>query len=514
MNNLLLFSDTFPYGMAEPFLQQELPYLASRFSKVEIVPLYLPEAAAGASAGATAGSTGAPAGSAAATAFAPHRPLPDNVSLCKPLLRCNHKSVKGLLRYGLFGGRSSCGSSSCGGSGSSSCGSSSCGSSSCGSSSSDSRSCGSSSCGGSGSRSGSAMRGGLVRECFRKGAWRSLSKFRVLLSYWLIMRASLANREVMEHIIARADQGYLFYFYWGDKSVLILPFLKSFMAAQGRRVPLAVMRLHGSDAIEEAKGILPFREQIYGAVDYAVPVSGMIESYIKCRYAVQPRNICTFRLGSPEGGRTLSWERGPAGELHIVSCSNVVPLKRVEYIAEAVALLAERLHNEGGIGDVKSLCWTHIGDGPQRVALEQHIKSRIAAAGFPANLCRVEFKGAMPHREVLEYYRNNHIDLFIHASRSEGGPVVIMEAASFAIPVISTKVGAVDEMIPQEWIIPVEATPDILVDKVVEYLLLPDGKRLSLKEQNRRVWEERWNAERNYAAFADFLAGCQRESID
>lgn len=495
MNNLLLFSDTFPYGMAEPFLQQELPYLASRFSKVEIVPLYLPEAAAGASAGATAGSTGAPTGSAAATAAAPHRPLPDNVSLCKPLLRCNHKSVKGLLRYGLFGGRSSCG-------GSGSCGSSSCGRSSV------------SSCGSSSSSSGGAMRGGLVRECFRKGAWRSLSKLRVLLSYWLIMRASLANREVMEHIIARADQGYLFYFYWGDKSVLILPFLKSFMAAQGRRVPLAVMRLHGSDAIEEAKGILPFREQIYGAVDYAVPVSGMIESYIKCRYAVQPRNICTFRLGSPEGGRTLSWERGPAGELHIVSCSNVVPLKRVEYIADAVALLAERLHNEGGIGDVKSLCWTHIGDGPQRVALEQHIKSRIAAAGFPANLCRVEFKGAMPHREVLEYYRKNHIDLFIHASRSEGGPVVIMEAASFAIPVISTKVGAVDEMIPQEWIIPVEATPDILVDKVVEYLLLPDGKRLALKEQNRRVWEERWNAERNYAAFADFLAGCQRESID
>ena len=507
MNNLLLFSDTFPYGMAEPFLQQELPYLASRFSKVEIVPLYLPEAAAGASAGATAGSTGAPtgsagatAGSAAATAAAPHRPLPDNVSLCKPLLRCNHKSVKGLLRYGLFGGRSSCGGSSCGGSGSSSCGSS-------------SRSSSSSS-GSSSSSSGGAMRGGLVRECFRKGAWRSLPKLRVLLSYWLIMRASLANREVMEHIIARADQGYLFYFYWGDKSVLILPFLKSFMAAQGRRVPLAVMRLHGSDAIEEAKGILPFREQIYGAVDYAVPVSGMIESYIKCRYAVQPRNICTFRLGSPEGGRTLSWERGPAGELHIASCSNVVPLKRVEYIADAVALLAERLHNEGGIGDVKSLCWTHIGDGPQRVALEQHIKSRIAAAGFPANLCRVEFKGAMPHREVLEYYRKNHIDLFIHASRSEGGPVVIMEAASFAIPVISTKVGAVDEMIPQEWIIPVEATPDILVDKVVEYLLLPDGKRLALKEQNRRVWEERWNAERNYAAFADFLAGCQRESID
>lgn len=495
MNNLLLFSDTFPYGMAEPFLQQELPYLASRFSKVEIVPLYLPEAAAGASAGATAGSTGAPTGSAAATAAAPHRPLPDNVSLCKPLLRCNHKSVKGLLRYGLFGGRSSCG-------GSGSCGSSSCGRSSV------------SSCGSSSSSSGGAMRGGLVRECFRKGAWRSLSKLRVLLSYWLIMRASLANREVMEHIIARADQGYLFYFYWGDKSVLILPFLKSFMAAQGRRVPLAVMRLHGSDAIEEAKGILPFREQIYGAVDYAVPVSGMIESYIKCRYAVQPRNICTFRLGSPEGGRTLSWERGPAGELHIVSCSNVVPLKRVEYIADAVALLAERLHNEGGIGDVKSLCWTHIGDGPQRVALEQHIKSRIAAAGFPANLCRVEFKGAMPHREVLEYYRKNHIDLFIHASRSEGGPVVIMEAASFAIPVISTKVGAVDEMIPQEWIIPVEATPDILVDKVVEYLLLPDAKRLALKEQNRRVWEERWNAERNYAAFADFLAGCQRESID
>ena len=453
MKNLLLFSDTFPYGTAEPFLQQELPYVAARFGRVEIVPLYIPDAASH------------PQRSLL------HRPLPENVSVGEPLLRCNHKSVLGLLRYGLFcivpqryrthnvksvGGPQT------------------------------------------------ISKSGLWSELRRRGAWHSLSKIRVILSYWLMRRAILSNGRAMAHIEERIGKGDLLYFYWGDKSALMLPALKH---------TSAVVRFHGSDVIEEAKGVLPFREELYRAVDYAAPVSNAIARYIEKNYISKPRRMQVFQLGSPESGRTKEWQRGPGSEVHIVSCSNIIPLKRVDLIAAAICKLATMLHTsplqrDNAISGVSSIRWTHIGNGPLREHMEQTAAAALASAGIPSSLCAVEFKGAMPHGEVLKYYRDNHIDLFLHASRSEGGPVVIMEAASFGIPAISTDVGAVSEMLPQEWILPVDCTPDMFAAKVLEYLLLPAPQQLALKEQNRTTWELRWNAAANYAAFAEFLSSC------
>ena len=41
--NLIIFTSTFPYGFAETFLEEELPYLAKHFEKIIIFPFRISE---------------------------------------------------------------------------------------------------------------------------------------------------------------------------------------------------------------------------------------------------------------------------------------------------------------------------------------------------------------------------------------------------------------------------------------------------------------------------------------
>ena len=52
--------------------------------------------------------------------------------------------------------------------------------------------------------------------------------------------------------------------------------------------------------------------------------------------------------------------------------------------------------------------------------------------------------------EILDFYKNNYIDLFINLSYSEGIPVSIMEAMSYSIPTLATNVGGVSELVNED----------------------------------------------------------------
>lgn len=57
--------------------------------------------------------------------------------------------------------------------------------------------------------------------------------------------------------------------------------------------------------------------------------------------------------------------------------------------------------------------------------------------------CQVTYKVGVPREDVPKYY--NQLDLYLIASRIEGGPLTLLEAGACGIPVISTPVGiAVD----------------------------------------------------------------------
>ncbi|ASP19587.1 putative teichuronic acid biosynthesis glycosyltransferase TuaC [Antarctobacter heliothermus] len=77
---------------------------------------------------------------------------------------------------------------------------------------------------------------------------------------------------------------------------------------------------------------------------------------------------------------------------------------------------------------------TIVGDGPDRAALEQQ------AAGLP-----VTFTGYRSQSEVAEIL--SKADIFVLPSFAEGLPVVLMEAMAAGLPVITTRIAGVPELV-------------------------------------------------------------------
>lgn len=100
-----------------------------------------------------------------------------------------------------------------------------------------------------------------------------------------------------------------------------------------------------------------------------------------------------------------------------------------------------------------------LGDGPQLGKL----KAQSADLGIKESVF------FMSHdKNVGDYYEA--IDLLVLPSRSEGLPNVVLEAMSFSVPVIATRVGALTEIISDGvngWLVPPE-NPSLLANRICE----------------------------------------------
>jgi glycosyltransferase involved in cell wall biosynthesis len=118
----------------------------------------------------------------------------------------------------------------------------------------------------------------------------------------------------------------------------------------------------------------------------------------------------------------------------LLSVGRLVEKKGTDVLLEALARLPAALH------------WrlVHVGGGPLKRALER----RARALGIDA---RIEWRGAMAQRDVLQAYRA--ADLFVLASRvardgdRDGLPNVLLEAQSQALACVATRVSAIPELI-------------------------------------------------------------------
>lgn len=448
---LAIFTNTYPYGGGETFLEQEMPFVCREFVRVHIFPLYIP----------------------GGTKREKYREVPQNCIVHRPLLAYDHKDKKRMLLGGVLN---------------------------------------------------TAPLGFAIKEFFTRKVYCSRKRVWLWGNYLCILRSIIGNSKMMKEITGILEECSCAYFYWGDKSALAIPFLKRRL--QQGKMPQFVVRFHGSDIYEEAKGYLPFRVMLYGAVDYAVTISENGKEYIEKNYISQPGEIKVFRLGSsyhsdacPNLGAPVPENTGAAdstGAYNILSCSNVIELKRVQLIAAAMLVLeldgelARTLAKKG----INHICWTHIGDGP----LLEPIKEFIMQNGIPeendneTTPIAFNFIGALPHNKVLEYYQSHYTDLFLQVSRSEGIPVSIMEALSFGTPVIATNVGGVAELLPNGCgcgkLLPKELDARELAREIKEWIVTSlEMPEFDLALAARRQWEEKWDCRKNYTAFANFLKG-------
>jgi glycosyltransferase involved in cell wall biosynthesis len=160
----------------------------------------------------------------------------------------------------------------------------------------------------------------------------------------------------------------------------------------------------------------------------------------------------------------------------IVSCSNVISIKRVWLIAETIALIKNKMKS-------KKIEWIHFGAGDELDRVHEIIrKYKIEDS--------VSLRGRVSNSDIYKYYQTNKVDAFINLSISEGVPVSLMEALSFGIPCFATSVGGTPEIIDGDvgCLLSVDIDAVEISDIIIDELL--NTNKWLIKRKNARARAE------------------------
>jgi len=250
-------------------------------------------------------------------------------------------------------------------------------------------------------------------------------------------------------------------------------------------------RGHRYDLYEYANSdnYIPLREKILENLDTVISISEDGKRYLENKYPSIAKKILVSRLGTLDYGVKDAAKSGKI--LHIVSCSNVVMVKRLDKIIESLSLISDfEVH------------WTHYGDGIMLSKIKQFANEKLSS-----NIT-VDFKGFVSNQDVLKEYASVEYNIFVNVSESEGIPVSIMEALSFGIPVIATNVGGTNEII-------VNGYNGILIDKdfgikelsdlIVKFSIMDCKEYQQFRHNAREYWEINYDANKNYTEFSKYL---------
>jgi glycosyltransferase involved in cell wall biosynthesis len=194
--------------------------------------------------------------------------------------------------------------------------------------------------------------------------------------------------------------------------------------------------------------------------------------------------------------------------VELLSCGSLYPRKGFPVLIEACRLLRDRGH--------RFRC-TIVGEGPLRPRLEQLIE-RHGLGDL------VRLVGALPHREVIAAYRR--ADLFTLAcvtdhlgwdelfsepvlllevgpaipfrSLTDGIPNVLVEAMAMELPVVSTTVAGVPELVADgaNGLLVPEQDPEALAEALASLIKDP-GRRRAFGLRGRATVTERFDRARN-----------------
>jgi len=156
----------------------------------------------------------------------------------------------------------------------------------------------------------------------------------------------------------------------------------------------------------------------------------------RARVAIVPNGIDVGRVDRLTGTVVPPSDGPPV----IVSLARIEPNKGLDVLAAALGIVREQLPT--------GWRWLHIGDGAARPQVE----AAIERAGIGAHTTLL---GRLPddalHRTLAS------ATLFVHPTRYEGSPLVMLEAMAHRLPIVASAVGGIpDKVIPDEtgWLVP------------------------------------------------------------
>ena len=278
------------------------------------------------------------------------------------------------------------------------------------------------------------------------------------------------------------------YSYWFFATALVGTKIYDKLVGKCKNINL-ISRAHGYDVYRYANSMhyLPMRKYLLSRYDKVYPCSVDGEKYILEQFPEHKEKVIHSYLGTEDGGVCAMND----GSFHIVSCSRMIGLKRVERIASALSLLKDT--------STVSIRWTHIGDGETMEKVKAICDEKL---GF----MQVNLMGRISNTQVLDFYKNEKIDLLVNVSTTEGLPVSMMEALSYSIPVLATDVGGVGEIIKDGYngiMISSDFTDEELAEKIKTIIISDKAERQQMRDNARQFWNDNFNSRVNYTQFAE-----------
>jgi len=312
----------------------------------------------------------------------------------------------------------------------------------------------------------------LLRRVLLRGKETPRQRLRALLQTWLgAYLAAQLKPEGVQHIHAHHGYG------------------ASWAAMVAARLLGAgfSMTLHGSDLLLHA----PYLDSKLRQCRFCLTVSQFNRRQILERYPeVEPGKIVVQRLGVASPAQSAQRRAHQNDELILLAVGRLHPVKDHAFLIRACRELKDR--------GVRFLCLI-AGEGPERAALESLLPGLDLER-------EVRLLGHLSRQELAAHYRL--CDLVVLTSRSEGLPLVLMEAMAYGRVVLAPEITGIPELIEdgRSGFLYRPGSLNSLVSRVEMIGRLRPVLGTVQRQARQRVQED-FNREKNLAVFAElFLA--------
>lgn len=210
-------------------------------------------------------------------------------------------------------------------------------------------------------------------------------------------------------------------------------------------------------------------------IDQAICVSHTSKENTVLRSGISPNKVFVIPNAVDTAMFTPAPNRLSCDEIVIVVISRLVYRKGADLLVEVIPEVCRLYSNVRFIVG---------GDGPKRVRLEE-MREKYSLQD------RVEMLGAVPHAQVQSVLISGHI--FLNSSLTEAFCIAILEAASCGLLTVSTRVGGVPEVLPDDMVVLAEPAPSdmvLAIKKAIDMLPTIDPHVMHQRMRSLYSWHD------------------------
>lgn len=298
---------------------------------------------------------------------------------------------------------------------------------------------------------------------------------------------AMENYRLMEKmkILPKENEEFIYYTYW----YVYYTYSMTKNRKHFRNTKI-ITRTHGFDLFDERcnGGRQPFKNIMDEQLDHVFFVAAQGRAYYLNKYNKEvSEKYIVSRLGTLKIG---SGSTHRDSVFRLVSCSSIIPLKRVDLLIKALSLLDREIE------------WIHFGTGTDAEKIENLANIMLS----DKENIMYKLKGFVANDKIMEYYNSHYVNCFVSTSSTEGLPVSIQEAMSFGIPIIATDVGGVSELIADNGILlPANPTEQQIAEVIKSMMDMDEERYFEIRNNSYTLWQEKYDAEKNRRKFAEQL---------